>query len=76
VRYPENNGRAALSPTGRPAAVGAERLAGQKIMAFWQIFLATYYRYGLATLILDPTLNLMLLDVRWLQFLLKRPAHK
>ncbi|STZ80636.1 Uncharacterised protein [Mycolicibacterium aichiense] len=45
-------------------------------MALWQIFLATYYRYALATLILAHTLNLMLIDVRWLQFLLKRPAHK
>jgi hypothetical protein len=45
-------------------------------MALWQIFLATYYRYKLATLFFALTLNLMLLDVRWLQFLLKRPAHK
>ncbi|WP_457225417.1 hypothetical protein [Mycolicibacterium sp. CBM1] len=46
------------------------------IMAFWQIFLATYYRYGPATLIFGPTLKHMLIDVRWLQYLLKRPAHK
>lgn len=52
------------------------RCRSPKIMALWQIFLATYYRFGLATLILAPTLNLMLIDVRWLQFLLKRPAHK
>jgi hypothetical protein len=45
-------------------------------MALWQIFLARHYRYDLATLFLSHTVNHMLIDVRWLQFLLKRPAHK
>ncbi|SBS77075.1 hypothetical protein MHPYR_40077 [uncultured Mycobacterium sp.] len=45
-------------------------------MAFWQIFLATYYRQDPTTLFLSHTVNHMLLDVRWLQYLLKRPAHK
>jgi hypothetical protein len=45
-------------------------------MALWQIFLARHYRYDLATLFLRPNLKDMLIDVRWLQYLLKRPAHK
>ncbi len=46
-----------------------------KITAFWQNFLATLYPRRPAALICTHTVGFMLLDIRWLQYLLKRTAR-
>jgi hypothetical protein len=46
-----------------------------KITAFWQNFLATLYPGRPAALICTHTVGFMLLDIRWLQYLLKRTAR-